>query len=61
MLVNNSIDVDVSRGFDGRSDEVGFMSFGVDGEGAEEFLGLVKGFFDGEGFLDPVNCRVKFL
>ena len=61
VLVGDSINVDMSWGFDGRSNEVRFMSFGVDREGAEEFLGLVEGFFDGEGFLDPVNCGVKFL
>ena len=60
VLVNNSINIDVLRGFDGRSNEVGFMSFGVNREGAEEFLGLVKGFLDGEGFLGPVNHRVEF-
>ena len=61
VLVSDSVNIDMSWGFDGGSDEVGFMSFGVDREGAEEFLGLVKGFLDGEGFLDPVNLGVEFL
>ena len=29
LLVNDSINIDVLQGFDGRSNEVGFMSFGV--------------------------------
>ena len=61
VLVDDSINVDMSWGFDRWSDEVRFMSFGVDREGAEEFLGLVEGFFDGEGFLDPVNHEVESL
>ena len=61
VLVDNSINIDVLQGFDRRSSEVGFMSFGVNREGAEEFLGLVEGFLDGEGFLDPVDCGVELL
>ena len=58
MLVGDGVHVNVSRGFNGRSSEVELMSFGVGGEGTEQFLGLVKGFLDGDGFLDPVNRRV---
>ena len=60
VLVDDSINVDVPRGSDGRLNEVGFMSFGVDRKGAKEFLGLVAGFFNGEGFLGPVNHGVEF-
>ena len=34
------------------------MAFGVSGEGTEQFLGLVKGFFDGYGLVDPVDGGV---
>ena len=58
MLVSDGVHIDVSWGFDGRSDEVGFMAFGVGGEREEEFLGLVKGFLDRNSFIDPVNGGV---
>ena len=58
MLVGDSVYVNVSRGFDRGSNEVGFMAFGVGGEREEEFLGLVKGFLDGDGLVDPVNGGV---
>ena len=61
VLVGDGINVNMLRGFDGRSNEVGFMLFGVGREGAEEFLGLVEKFFDREGFPDPVNHGIKFL
>ena len=32
-----------------------FMAFGVSGEGTEQFLRLVKGFLDGDGFLGAVD------
>ena len=37
---------------------MGFMTFGIGGEREEEFLGLVEGFFDGDGLVDPVNGGV---
>ena len=41
MLIGDGVDVGVMRGFDRRLNEVGLMSFGVDGKGTEKFLGLV--------------------
>ena len=35
VLVGDSINVDMSQGFVGRLNEVGFMSFGVNREGTE--------------------------
>ena len=60
VLVDDGIDIDMMRGFDRGADKTGFMSFSVDREGTEKFLGLVKGFFDGEGPLDPVDRGVDF-
>ena len=59
MLVDDGIHINVSLGFDRESHEVGFMSFGVGGEGTEQFLGLVKGLLDGNGFLGPVDRGVE--
>ena len=61
MLVNDGIHIDMLWGFDRGSYEVGLMSFGVGGEGTEQFLGLVKGFFDGDGLVDPVDGGVDIL
>ena len=58
MLVGDSIHINVSWGFDGGSDEVGLVAFGIGGEREEELLGLVKGFFDRDGLVDPVNRGV---
>ena len=58
MLVSDSVHIDVSWGSNGGSDEAGFMAFGISGKREEEFLGLVEGFFDGDGFVDPVDRRV---
>ena len=55
MSVGDSVHVNVSWGFDGGSDEVGFVAFGIRGEREEEFLGLVERFFDGDGLVDPVD------
>ena len=60
VLVNNGIDIGVMWGFHRRVDETRFMLFSVDREGTEKFLGLIEGFFDGEGFLDPVDHGVDF-
>ena len=60
VLVYDGIHVGVSWGFNGGSGEARFMSLSIYGEGAEEFLGLVEGFFDGEGFLGPVDRGVEF-
>ena len=46
VLVGDSVHINVSWGFDGGPDEVGFMAFGIGGEREEEFLGLVEGVFD---------------
>ena len=58
VLIYNGIDVSVSWGFNGWSEEAGFVSLSLDGERAEKFLGLVEGFFDGEGLFDPVDQGV---
>ena len=58
MLVGDSIHIYVSWGFDGGSDEVGFVAFGIGGEREEEFLGLVERFLDGDGLVDPVDGGV---
>ena len=55
VLVGDGVHVNVSWGSDGGSNEVGFMAFGVDREGTEQFLRLIKGFLDGNGFLGPVD------
>ena len=60
MLVNDSVNVGVTRGFDGGSGEPRFMSLSINREGAEELLGLVKGFFDGEDSFNPVDRGVDF-
>ena len=57
-LVGDGVHVHVSWGLDRRSDEVRFVAFSVGGEGTEQFLGLIKGFFDGNGFLSPVDRGV---
>ena len=58
VLVGDGIDVDMSRWSDSGSDEVGFMALGLGRERKEEFLGLVEGFFDGDGLVDPVDGGV---
>ena len=58
VLVGDSVHINVSWGFDRGLDEVGFVAFGVGGERKEEFLGLVKGFFDRDGLVDPVDRGV---
>ena len=55
VFVGDGIYIDMSWGFDGGSDEVGLMAFGISREREEKFLGLVKGFFDGDGFVSPVD------
>ena len=60
MLIDDGINVGVSRGFDGWSCKARFMLFGINREGAKELLGLVKGFLDGEGSFDPVDRGVDF-
>ena len=60
MLIDDGINVGVSRGFDGWSGEVRLMSLSIDRKGAEELLGLVEGFFDGEGPFDPVDRGIDF-
>ena len=57
VLVGDGIYVDVPWGFNGGLNKVGFMPFGVGGKGTEQFLGLVERFFDGDGFLSPVDRR----
>ena len=60
MLIDDSVNVGVSWGFDRRSGKARFMSLSVNGERAEELLRLVKGFLDGEGPFDPVDRGVDF-
>ena len=55
VLVNDGVHIDVSWGFNGGSSEVRLMLFSVDRERAEQLLGLVEGFFDGNGSLSPVD------
>ena len=58
MFVGDGIYVDMLWGFDGGSDEVGLVAFGISREREERFLGLVKGFFDGDGLVSPVDGGV---
>ena len=60
VLINDSVNVGVLRRFDGRLGEARFVSLSVNGERAAELLGLVKGFLDGEGPFDPVDCGFDF-
>ena len=60
MLIDDGVNVGVSRGFDRWSDKTRFVLLSMYGERAEELLGLVKGFFDGEGPFDPVDRGVDF-
>ena len=60
MLINDGVNVGVSRGFNRWSGKVRFMLSGINGEGAKELLGLVEGFLDGEGSFDPVDRGVDF-
>ena len=61
VLVGDGVYIDMSWGFNGGSDKVGLMPFGVGVKGTEQFLGLVEGFLDGDGFLSPVDRRVDVL
>ena len=58
MLINDGVNVGVSWGSDGWSGQARFIS--INGEGAEELLGLVEGFLDEEGSFHPVDCGVDF-
>ena len=58
VLVGDGVHIYVSWGFDGGADEMGFVAFGIVGEQEEEFLGLVKGFFDRDGLVDPIDGGV---
>ena len=58
MLVGDSVHINMSWRSDRGSDEVGFMVFGIGRERKEEFLGLVEGFFDRDGLVDPVDRGV---
>ena len=60
MLIDNGVNVGVSWRFDGWSGKVRLMSLSINGEGAEELLGLVEGFLDGEGSFDPVDRGIDF-
>ena len=41
VMIGDSVHVNMSWRFDKGSNEVGFMAFGVDREGTEQFLGLI--------------------
>ena len=41
VMIGDSVHVNVLWWFDRGSNEVGFMAFGVDREGTEQFLGLI--------------------
>ena len=58
VLVGDSVHINVSWRSDRGSDEVGFVAFGIGGERKEEFLGLIEGFLDGDGLVDPVDRGV---
>ena len=58
VLVGDSVYINMSWGSDGGLDEVGFVAFDIGGEREEEFLGLVEGFFDRDGLIDPVDRGV---
>ena len=58
VLVSDGVHINVSWGFNGGADEMRFVAFGVGGKREEEFLGLVEGFLDGDGFIDPVDGGV---
>ena len=60
MLINDGINIGVSQEFDGWSGKARFMSLSINGERAEEFLGLVKELLDGEGPFGPVDCGFDF-
>ena len=60
VLIDYSIDIGVSQGFDGRPGKARFVSLSVKGERTEEFLRLVEGFLDGEGPFDPIDCGFDF-
>ena len=58
VFVGDGIYVDMSWGFDRRLDEMGFVTSGIGREREERFLGLVKGFFDRDGLVSPVDGGV---
>ena len=58
VLVGDSVYINVSWGFDRGANEMGLVSFGISGEREKEFLGLVKGLFDRDGLVDPVDGGV---
>ena len=60
VLVYDGIHVGVSWGFNGGSGEARLVSLSINGEVAEEFLGLVEGLLDGEGSFDPIDHGVEF-
>ena len=60
MLINDGINIGVLWGFDRWSGKARFMSLSINGERAEELLGLVEGFLDGEGSFNPVDHGVDF-
>ena len=41
MFVSDGVYIDMPWWFNGGSDEVGFMAFGVGGEGTEQLLRLI--------------------
>ena len=60
VLIGDSADIGVTRESDRGMNEVGFMPFGVDKKGTEEFLQLIQRFSDREGPFNPVDHRVDF-
>ena len=58
VFVGDGIYIDMSWGFDRRLDEMGFVMSGIGREQEEKFLELVKGFFDGDGLVSPVDRGV---
>ena len=55
MLINDGINIGVLWAFNGGSGEARLVSLSINGEGAEELLGLVEGLLDGEGSFNPVD------
>ena len=55
VLVYDGVHIGVLWAFNGGSGEARLVSLSINGEGAEELLGLVEGLLDGEGSFNPVD------
>ena len=59
VLVSDGVYIYMSGGFNGGADKVRFVAFGVSREREKKLLRLVKGLFDRNGFVDPVDGGVN--